>query len=217
MWYKSAVSLVLAALAAVAPGCTHSIKESEYPEPVKPILVMHGDVSFTKEQQGFVEKAFKTWEKQTAGQASIRVEWDYDVTKEAGNWHVILNHPEEDNVVVAADCAFSEDVGFPKGFCVPMTLGWAGPEDSGGIGIHNLDKDPVTLNLIPTRYDSPERWQSVLIHEVGHIFGLHHNVQDQYAVMWPSNDTRKTCLRQPDLVAFCALNVCDGRKMFPCE
>jgi predicted Zn-dependent protease len=98
-----------------------------------------------------------------------------------------------------------------------MVLAWVGPEDAGGIGMHNLEKEPVTLNLIPTRYESDERWQSVLLHEAGHVFGMAHNTKDRHAVMWPSNDTRKTCLKQPDLTSFCSVNVCDGRKMFPCE
>ncbi len=208
MWFKTLISIALVALATVAPGCVHTT-DVDFPEPVKPKIVMHGDPSFTNQEKKLIEESAMVWYRQTDGLASISFVWDYDPMKH-GDENVVVKHYSTEEDIVAEDCEISENAGLPRGLCLPMLLAWVSPSG----GIHSGDR--VTLNFIPDRYESKERWVSVAIHEMGHIFGLPHSNFHQ-AVMWPSNDPAKTCLKQPDITAFCAANDCSGHKMRPCE
>jgi hypothetical protein len=214
MWFKTLISFGLMALAALNPGCVHAT-DSDFPKPLAPKIVMHGDTSFTSEERKFIEESAMVWYKQTDGVASIGFVWDYtpgNAKSEVEHVldHRVIRHSSDEPEIVEEDCEISEMAGYPKGICVPMLLAWVSPAG----GLHKSDS--VTLNFIPERYESKERWISVSIHEMGHVFGLPHSNFSQ-AVMWPSNDPNKTCLKQPDLVAFCAANDCGEHKMHPCE
>lgn len=216
MWYKAAASFVLFVLASIgAPGCVHKT-DFDYPEPKTPMFTMHGDTSFTKEERGLIEEAAGIWSKQTDGLATIRFVWDYvpgDLQSEGqhASDNIVVKHTSKEPDIMQEDCDISESQGYPPGFCFPMLLAWVSPSG----GIHN-GEDRTELNFIPDRYEGHDRWISVAIHEMGHVFGLPHSNFRQ-AVMWPSNNVAKTCLKQPDLQAFCQANVCEGHTMKPCE
>lgn len=215
MWYKAVISFVLAALAFCAPGCVHHT-DSDFPAPLVPMFTMHGDTSFNKEERGWIEEAAGIWSKQTDGLANIKFVWDYvpgeSEDDERKDDYTVVKHTSYEPAIVATDCDISEEAGLPPGVCVPMLMAWVWPSG----GIHNTAGAAVSLNFIPDRYDGKDRWISVAIHEMGHVFGLPHSSFKQ-AVMWPSNDPAKTCLKQPDLQAFCQANVCEGHVMHPCK
>lgn len=214
MWTKSLKALVVALVACLAPGCVTSVSDKvDFPPPLPPVAEMHGDLSFSPSERSAIEKSFNIWKMQTGGQAVIKITWDYEVKKyvPGSKWNVIQRYSEDSPQVIGADCEFSEQAGLPKGMCLPVLLGWADPAG----GIHNAEHAPYSLNLIPDRYEDEDRFVSVTVHELGHIFGLPHTNVFQ-AAMYPSNE-KKTCLSQADLTLFCSVNVCDGRKMFPCE
>ena len=57
----------------------------------------------------------------------------------------------------------------------------------------------------------------VVIHELGHHFGVHH-VADESAVMYfQPNPKSAHCLTREDLRAFCGANACDPESMNPCD
>jgi hypothetical protein len=216
MWSKVVVSAVLAFLATFSPGCVH---DTGFKPPVKPTVVMHGDESFSKEERAFIEEAAGIWSKQTDGLATIRFVWDYipgDIESEANHAtdHVVIKHTSYEPSIMERDCEISrQQLGLPRGLCLQTLLAWVSPSG----GFHGLDDEDerVTLNFIPDRYEGRDRWVSVAIHEMGHVLGLPHSTF-RHAVMFPTNDVSKTCLRQPDLQAFCSANVCEGHTMKPC-
>jgi hypothetical protein len=172
---------------------------------------MHGDKSFTESERNQIETAAGVWREQTSGQANIRIVWDWSkdttIPKEE---HKIEKLTSLDLEVILTDCYLSEQMDVPP--CSPMVLAWV--EQSGGI--HNPEHEPVMLKFIPDRYKSGESFVSVAIHEFGHVLGLPHQNVPQ-AVMYPSQNAVKTCLKPSDLASFCQVNECDGRKMYPCE
>lgn len=156
------------------------------------------------------------WYKQTDGVASIGFVWDFvpgDPESEGkyASDHIVVRHTSFEPAIQEEDCEISEAMGYPRGICVPALLAYVSP--SGGI---HSGAARTEMNFIPDRYDGHDRWVSVAIHEMGHVLGLPHSNFRQ-AVMWPGNNTAKTCLKQPDLAAFCSANDCGGHVMKPCE
>ncbi len=212
MWYKAAATFILSALATLGgQGCSNPLAYSyKYPAPLKPAIVMHGTVDFTPGERAIVEESAKIWREQTNGQANIRIQWD--LTPGSTEAYTIVKKDVSDPEVVESDCEATQAV-FPGApVCLPAVLAWV----SVAGGIHNPDGQPVSLNVIPERYTSKEMAISVVIHEMGHVLGLPHQ-QAAQAVMYPSQNAVKTCLRPSDLASFCQHNVCDSRPVFPCE
>lgn len=208
MWSKVVISIVLGIL---AHGCAaHVEEESKYPKPLSPEFVMHGDKSFSESERKQIEASAGVWREQTGGQANLKIVWDWSPTLIPNGDHYIERLGNNDLEVILTDCEISAANDLPP--CTPTVL--ARVEPSGGI--HNPDHDPVHMKFIPGRYPSAEYFISVAIHEMGHVFGLPHQSAPQ-AVMYPSQNAIKTCLKPSDLAAFCQYNVCDDRKMSPCE
>lgn len=207
---KQIFSLVVSALTAV--GCIAPVA----PGSTKvPRVVMHADSSFTNDERAAIIASAEQWRSQTSGLADIGLVFDGD--DEAGDVY-LRRWNSTDQEIVDKDCELSEAAGLPHGMCVAAILGWVTPSG----GIHNPWGVRPSMNLIPDREVDDvgkldkSKFMSVVIHEMGHVLGLSHRPEPQ-AVMYPSQITVKTCLRQPDLAEFCAVNVCEGYDMHPCE
>lgn len=211
MWLKTAISLAISFLASACAV------PAEYPAPIKPTVLMHGDTSFTPTERQYITESANIWRKQTDGLADIQIVWDLDMS----DYSSVVKHALDNNIVrlatddpdvVAQDCEMAEAAGYPEGVCPPALLAFVSPSG----GIHHPRHYPVNMYLIPERYENKGHFVSVSIHEMGHVFGMPHSPSPQ-AVMYPSNNAAKACLKQPDLVSFCTVNVCEGHTMHPCE
>lgn len=208
MWFKFLFNLLITLFMA---GCAAEV-ELNFPKPLAPKVVMHGDERFTPDERKQIETAAEVWRQQTSGLANIAIVWDWSNSKIPKSEE---NHIERltsgDLEVVMEDCAISEANDLPP--CTPTVLAWV---DKPG-GIHNPDHEPVNMAFIPDRYPAADYFISVALHEFGHLLGMPHSNVVQ-AVMYPTQGkTAKTCLKPSDLATFCQVNVCDGRKMIPCE
>jgi hypothetical protein len=205
---RYATILLLASLAAVlSQGCTMPIEDPALgpPRPVEPHIEFHGDVEFTMEERWSIQKAASTWAIQTSGMAQITIIWDLDFSDTEG----LGEHQDAGHSVILrlTSDTTDEDEG---------VLAYAG---SGGV--HNPWGKPVLVALIVDRMDICDIlvencFTNTIIHEFGHALGIPH-VGTPAAIMYPSQLSRPhTCLTQPDLSAFCEVNVCT-RPVYPCE
>lgn len=205
MFLKTIAALFLSA---ITSSCIIPAKE-----PAAAFITMHGDPAFTTQEREAISHASHTWRLQTGGQAEIRVIYDMDPLVHALE-PTIVRANTNDPVIQAEDC---EIQGLPPedfaGYCQPSLLGYVSPSG----GMHNPWNLPYKMVLIPERYESHERFVSVTLHEMGHLFGIPHQESVQSVMFYAQLEEPKTCLRQADLKAFCNNNVCDDREMFPCE
>ena len=188
-----------------------------------PHVVFHADTDFSPRERAAAEQAADLWGKQTAGVASIRIVWDLDFGDTEGlTLHVLEGH----NILVRRegwmpsvddhdDVCPQDDPTTPRNEhgCV---LGWM----TAG-GIHASGHVPIMGSFVMDRIDGPDSPEDmmlqVMLHEFGHALGLPH-VGAIQAIMYPSYDpSRTSCLKMPDLVAFCTVNNCTGHTMLPCE
>lgn len=208
MWFKAFVYFLVALILQACAADSVSLK---YPKPLAPAVTLHGDTSYTAPERKAIEKAADIWREQTGGQANIKIVWDRDPSAvKVDTEHTLRKSSSDDLQVVLIDCMIAAENDLPP--CMPTLLGWV---DIPG-GIHNHEHEPVSVNFIPDRYETESKFVSVAIHEFGHLLGLPHQNVTQ-AVMYPTQNAEKTCLKPSDLASFCSVNVCDGRKMYPCE
>lgn len=209
MWFKAFVYFLVALILQACAADSVSLK---YPKPLAPEVTLHGDTSFTPSERSSLETAAGVWREQTNGQANIKIVWDRDPDslKVEATEHTLRKKTSEDMEVALIDCMIAAENDLPP--CMSTLLGWV---DEPG-GIHNPEHVYVSVNFIPDRYETGSNFVSVAIHEFGHLLGLPHQNVPQ-AVMYPTQSAEKTCLKPSDLASFCSVNVCDGRKMYPCE
>jgi hypothetical protein len=76
--------------------------------------------------------------------------------------------------------------------------------------------DSEVIVIVPERMVGIDL-KYVVIHELGHHFGVHH-VADESAIMYfQPNPKSAHCLTRADLRAFCGSNACDSEAMRPCD
>ncbi len=207
--------LSVAMLAMVLLGCgtprTVSDVVPEAKETSAPVVTLHMDGDFTAEERADAFKAAEVWRKQTQGLARIELVYDVDFNDLMGlgqlfaeEANIVVRRDSEDPIVQAAD----EEEG-----CDSCVLGWM---NAGGI--HGPGHQPIHGAFVVDRLSvSREMRVQVMIHEFGHVLGVPHVAAIQ-GLMYPyAMPGRTSCLKQPDLVAFCSVNECADVHMLPCE
>jgi hypothetical protein len=178
------------------------------PEEVRPPHVtLHMDVAFTPEERADAEAAAVVWSHQTNELAKVVLVYDVDFDDLIGlsdlyacGANMVIRRNSEDALVQATDKEHG---------CSGCILGWMNKG-----GIHASGHPPVHGAFVVDRH--PELRLPVMIHEFGHALGVQH-VADDKSMMYPKvREGRPSCLNRSDLIAFCAVNVCDGRTLYPC-
>lgn len=193
-------------------ACTSSLGPADiipgFKDTLKPHIVFHMDTAFTECERADADLAAKIWNAQTEGVAQISLVYDLDldspvVLQELRHKNIVIRYESDMNAVRAAD---------ENSKCDGCVLGWM---TSGGV--HNTKHTEVWGGFVADRMMEDNMRLQVMLHEFGHALGLPH-VSSRQAIMYPNADASRTsCLKQPDLVAFCSVNDCGTHKMHPCE
>lgn len=184
------------------------VEKESTPDPTAPAYVLfHADTSFTPSERESLALAAEMWRIQTDGLADIHLlfqvncndDQSLELHKEA---NLLCRFESTEDYIVEHDAQGQGDL-----------LGQVAPSG----GIHNPWRKPLRMLLVVDRLDTRDRFASVAIHEFGHVLGLPHTSAVQ-AVMFPMYIKHEhSCLKQPDLQAFCQVNDCGTHKMHPCE
>lgn len=224
MFFKTLISF---AISTIVAGCVSTVSTEgdsrfSFDPPAEPTLTIHADVRYTDGERAVLQDSADIWSYQTDGLATVKLVFDFDPEDPASvkaneDNNTSTRLAEGSKVLQDIDCEASEENGLPPGVCVPLVLAFVSPSG----GIHNPSGAPVQLNWATERCYSYSQLDhgkclSVVLHEMGHVFGIPH-LRSPQAAMFPVQNSVKTCLRQPDLAEFCAINVCGDHVMKPCE
>lgn len=206
----STLRVVLTAAALLLSDSCAVAAAAEYPKPLPPKTVIHCDDEFTYAERTELFDAAKAWSEQTSGLADIKLVFDlhFDSTSEL-DAHVKAKH----NLMVKMQSWMELVVEEDKASGAHL-LGLVSP----GGGMHNPLGKAYTVVFVADRL-SPDAisLKQVAMHEFGHVLGIPH-VYAANAILYPSAfPAKNVCLKQPDLSAFCASNVCGKSVMKPCE
>ena len=150
------------------------------------------DDRFTPEEEKEIQAAADAWSAATNGKASVDLIFGQRVDLRDTGRRVMVRAGER-----AAENAYDL---FREG-------------DPGG---RHESWDSQVIVIVPERMVGIDM-KYVVIHELGHHFGIHH-VADQAAVMYfQPNPKSAHCLTREDVRAFCGANACDPESMNPCD
>lgn len=178
-------------------------------EPLAPSVTLHMDTDFTTSERASAQEAVDLWRNQTSGLANITLVYDLDFNSLSN----LQEHVAEGHHLVASmeswmSVVQSED---ESNHCDGCVLGWMNAGGVHGVG-HRPIHGAFVLDRIPA-----DMLTAIMVHEFGHVLGVPH-VGAIQGVMYPAAIRGRTaCLKKPDLVAFCSVNECGNRKMYPCE
>jgi hypothetical protein len=150
------------------------------------------DERFTAEEEQTIRAAADTWTAATDGKAAVDFIFGQRVDLHDTGRRVMVRAGGR-----AAENAFEL---FREG-------------DPGG---RHESWDSEVIVIVPERMDGIDM-KYVVIHELGHHFGVHH-VSDETAIMYfQPNPKSAHCLTREDLSAFCAANSCNPEQMHACD
>ncbi len=194
----SFMALVLAAVTSL--GC--------FVPAYSPKVTMSVDAQFSLEERKCIEDSAAQWKEQTNGLSDVRFVYDYnskvfESVVAHKLTHRVTRWTTETPMVKALT-----DEGY-------ILLGQVSEVDSiisGGL------VKPAEMRLVADRLEDPNVCRLTAIHELGHLMGINHIKWNEHAIMFPSvRRDRKACLKNDDLIMFCAANDCGNVPMKPCE
>ncbi len=196
-WLVNITSLFLSII--LTTGCFFRAKE--------PLLVMHGDVSYTPIERECVDSSADTWREQTKGLADAKVTWDYD-SKDPVSVHELRN--QHRIIRWTSDHPIVKEFDGPDWQLLGLVNSLEGPDN-------NYSK-PLQMHLVMDRLQDRHTCRLTAIHELGHVFGVPHLTNYQGNIMYPSVDNRRTdCLKYEDLLVYCFENSCGNVQVKACE
>jgi hypothetical protein len=86
------------------------------------------------------------------------------------------------------------------------------------LGLYDRWSDPITLYVVPERFNSDEMFKSVMLHEWGHSFYMEHLIGKDAAgtLMYPSYNFGADCITQKDAEEFCDIYNCNAEELNYC-
>lgn len=179
--------------------------------PKEPRILFHADKSFSEYERKCLQAGSDQWTEQTSGLADAVYVYDYDSSDATQVARFALFHRvvrwTSDMPIVKFNDALIND-GDEDG--ASQILGQT--RSSTNDAFHR----PIEMRLVVDRLSDENMCKQVVVHELGHAFGVPH-INYWPAIMYPSADIRRgTCLKKADLLAFCYLNDCGSVKMNPC-
>jgi hypothetical protein len=195
-------------------GCAEAVSPlSQIPnakEPNPPSVTLNVDTSYSDAERAQLGEAARIWRLQTSGLANIKLVYDLEPNGPSFALHKAAGH----HVVARLESWMPimnvlDDTGGLLGFVMPPG------------GIHTVGHQPLVVGFVMDRLNGSEKGDisltQVALHEFGHVLGIPHAAQ-YGCTMYPSAMAHEAiCLKQADLAAFCAVNVCGTYKMYPCE
>jgi hypothetical protein len=170
----------------------------------EPTMVMHADTSFTEQERGCMIDAAYQWSAQTNGIVDTRFEFDYD---SKSTWSKI-NHARHHRVErwLSDDENTKEADKAIGGYILGQASG----------DIHST-VSPAEMRLVVDRFESDRVCKLVVLHELGHVYGMDHIEGPENIMFKQIGRQRNTCLRTPDLREFCKHNECGKVELKGCE
>lgn len=159
---------------------------------------LHVDSSFSIEEQEIIAEALDEWKEATDGIVSERMIIGIDSPRQ----HQVLRKSIHDDDVKRIEKR--------RGYTI---VGWAWMEDFWGSNCHG----PIWLVADRIKKENPDNYETVfkhvILHELGHHYGLEHASNKINALMSPRKK-HIACITDIDLAQFCSLGYdCEGRQM----
>lgn len=158
----------------------------------KPLIIkrLYVDDTFSASEVRCVESAAAQWTSRTKGLAKIAI---VPVTR--SNVAIPVSTDRDDIIVrrVTSDDAIV--------YFIERTSG------ARLFGYHQPMQDHSEITMVVDRYVNEDACVVVVMHEIGHALGLHHN-DDSTSLMYGGADVMPTRITKKDLSNFCSVHGC---------
>lgn len=151
---------------------------------------LYVDDTFTRSDVSCVEAAAERWAQRTKGLAKIIV---VPLTRESS---AIPKYTDRNDVIMNRATSSAGIVYFIERYSGSQLFGY-----------HQPFVDHSEITMIVDRYKNEEMCTVVLMHEIGHSLGLHHN-DDPSSLMYGGTDSMPTFITRRDLAEFCSIHGC---------
>lgn len=195
---RFAARLVLLLAAVVSINCARF-----FPTPIgrirKPLVEkrLYIDDTFDASDVRCIESSADEWNRRTKGLASITV---VPLTSEKS---VVPKDTTVDDIVMTRVTSDSAIVFFIERLTGSLLYGYYQPQG-----------DHSEITMVHDRYKSEFVCRMVLMHELGHALGIHHNT-DPASLMYGGDDVMPTGITHRDLTDFCRIYGCRPDDLSP--
>lgn len=143
------------------------------------------DRNFTTDQRLAIEEAVKDWHDSTNGAAHVELIYEtVDIDEDEDDTHVKMISVNKNDVRLEFSGDYGEHKNYYKGFRMKTEI----------LIRNDLEEEGVDHDQL----------RRIVIHELGHYFGLSH-VKERTAVMYAHHNTvQPNCLTKSDIAAFAA-------------
>jgi hypothetical protein len=187
-WTTMIVMLMLVGLNIVAAPILHH-RSISYTLPVHKTLYV--DRSLSEEELGIITGAALEWHLATKGLVS------YDVVRMPYHGIDIRNSI----IIMSISPDFPEVIGQDT---------YSGEESN--VGYYDTKYQVPYIGLVTSRIDDKD-YIAIVMHELGHSLGLHHNDEEPGTLMYPSLDLGARSITDSDLHHFCQIYKCDASQL----
>ena len=195
---RAAARLAFLLAAVVSINCARL-----FPTPIdrikKPLVEkrLYVDDTFEASDVRCIESSADEWNKRTRGLASITV---VPLTSEK---NTVRKDTSVDDIIMTRVTSDSAIVFFIERLSGSRLYGYYQPQG-----------DHSEITMVHDRYRSETVCRVVLMHELGHALGIHHNT-DPTSLMYGGDDTMPTGITRRDLADFCKIYGCRPDDLSP--